>query len=69
MATPIQDAYDENAASGIKRVSSDGESVEMHSLSEMQRAADIEAKQAAASTGARAGLKIFRARMGGAAPQ
>ena len=67
MATPIQDSYAENASSGVKKVVSDGEVVEMHSLGEQQRAADKEAKKAAA-TGARLGIKMFRVRTGGAAP-
>lgn len=68
MATPITDAYEENAASGVKRVASDGEMVDMHSLDEQQRAADRELKQQAATRG-RLGIKMFRVRFGGAAPQ
>ena len=70
MTTPIKDAYEENAASGVKKVVVDGELVEMHSLDEQRRAADAEAKRAAASSGAgRAGIKFFRVRSGGAYPQ
>lgn len=69
MATPIQDSFDENAASGVKKVISDGEVVEMHSLDELRRAADREKKDQAASTGSRGGIKFFRVRSGGAYPQ
>lgn len=68
MATPINDAYDEAAAAGVRRVNSDGESVEMAPLDEIQRAADRELKKQATSKG-RLGIKMFRTRSGGAAPQ
>lgn len=68
MATPIQDAFEENAASGVRSVLSDGEQVTMHSLDEMRKAAEYEQKQAAA-TNKRLGIKFFRVRSGGAAPQ
>lgn len=68
MATPINDAYEENAASGVKSVSSDGEMVNMHSLEELRKAADRETKQRAAGNG-RLGIKMFRVRHGGTAPQ
>lgn len=69
MSTPIQDAYDENATTGIKKVMVDGEMVEMHDLDQQAAAADREAKrQAAASSAGRAGLKMFRVKTGGAAP-
>lgn len=68
MATPVQDRYDKNAAAGIKKMVSDGESVEVHSLDELQRAADREAKTQASNNG-RLGIKMFRVRSGSAAPQ
>lgn len=67
METPVQDSYREAAASGVKRITSDGESVEMHSLDEQRRASEAEAKQQAASRG-RMGIKMFRVKTGGAAP-
>lgn len=68
MATPIQDGYDENAASGIRRVTADGETVEMHDLDSLRRAAEDEAKQQA-SNSPRLGIKMFRVRTGRASPQ
>lgn len=67
MATPIADAYEENAASGVRRIASDGELVEMHTLDELRRAADEETKKSAAGKG-RMGIKMFRVRTGGASP-
>ena len=70
MSTPIQDAYAEQAAAGVRRAASDGEMVEAHSLDDLRRAADIEAKQQAAAAGKpRFGILMGRVRMGGAAPQ
>jgi hypothetical protein len=68
VSTPLQDAYAAQAAAGIRRVASDGELTEAYSLDELRRAADDEAKRQAAAR-PRAGIKMFRIRMGGSAPQ